>query len=105
MRSGLRFALMLLTAVAAFAQSDRGTITGTISDPAGAVIANAAIEAKNVATGARLSGSEFGNRQLHHRSVAGRNLRDDRHRGGLQEIYPHRTSGGGGRNAAHRRDA
>jgi len=37
---------------AAFAQSDRGTITGTVSDPAGAVIASAAIEARNVATGA-----------------------------------------------------
>src|SRR5262249_50640084 len=33
-------------------QSDRGTITGTVSDPAGAVIASAAIEARNVATGA-----------------------------------------------------
>ena len=39
MRSGIRLALLLLTALAAFAQSDRGTITGTISDPAGAVIA------------------------------------------------------------------
>lgn len=37
---------------AAFAQTDRGTITGTISDPAGAVIAAATIEAKNVDTGA-----------------------------------------------------
>jgi hypothetical protein len=37
---------------AAFAQSDRGTITGTISDPAGAVIASAAIEARNVSTDA-----------------------------------------------------
>src|SRR5215472_7818598 len=37
---------------AAFAQSDRGTITGTVSDPAGAVVAAAAIEARNVATGA-----------------------------------------------------
>ncbi|HEY1239937.1 MAG TPA: carboxypeptidase-like regulatory domain-containing protein, partial [Bryobacteraceae bacterium] len=36
----------------AFSQSDRGTITGTIADPAGAVVANAAIEAKNAATGA-----------------------------------------------------
>jgi hypothetical protein len=33
------------------AQTDRGTITGTISDPTGAVVANAAIEAKNIATG------------------------------------------------------
>src|SRR5215472_16163651 len=36
----------------AVAQSDRGTITGTISDPAGAVVAAAAVEARNVATGA-----------------------------------------------------
>jgi hypothetical protein len=35
-----------------FAQSDRGTITGTISDPAGAVVASAAIEARNTETGA-----------------------------------------------------
>lgn len=42
----------LLFAWAAIAQSDRGTITGTISDPAGAVIASAAIEVRNVETGA-----------------------------------------------------
>jgi hypothetical protein len=35
-----------------FAQSDRGTITGTISDPAGAVVANAQIEARNLETDA-----------------------------------------------------
>src|SRR5579859_3147964 len=39
-------------ALASWAQSDRGTITGTISDPAGAVVANAVIEARNVATAA-----------------------------------------------------
>jgi len=43
---------LLALAFSAFAQSDRGTITGTISDPAGAVIANAAVAAKNTATGA-----------------------------------------------------
>src|SRR5690242_10493233 len=41
----------LLLAVCAFAQSDRGTITGTVSDPAGAVVANAPIQAKNLGTG------------------------------------------------------
>ncbi len=41
-----------VVAGAAIAQSDRGTITGTISDPAGAVIAGAAIELKNINTGA-----------------------------------------------------
>src|ERR1700688_4252321 len=42
---------LFLVALAALAQSDRGTITGTISDPAGAVIAGAPIEARHVETG------------------------------------------------------
>jgi hypothetical protein len=37
---------------AAFAQTDRGTITGTISDPAGAVVAGAVVDAKSSATDA-----------------------------------------------------
>ena len=41
----------VLTMATAFAQSDRGTITGTISDPAGAVVASAPVEARNVETG------------------------------------------------------
>jgi hypothetical protein len=36
----------------AFAQTDRGTITGTVSDPTGAVIPGAHVEATNAATGA-----------------------------------------------------
>ncbi len=43
---------LFVIAFASWAQSDRGTITGTIADPAGAVVANAAVEAKNVSTGA-----------------------------------------------------
>ncbi len=47
--------LFLLTfANAAFGQTG-GTITGVISDPAGAVVANAPVEAKNTATGVVLS--------------------------------------------------
>jgi len=34
------------------AQSDRGSITGTVSDPAGAVVAGAPVEAKHIETGA-----------------------------------------------------
>ncbi len=52
MRVRLHVLSLFVFATAAFAQSDRGTITGTISDPAGAVVANAAVEAKNIATGA-----------------------------------------------------
>src|ERR1051326_2030835 len=45
------FVCVLLLAVAAQAQGDRGTITGTVSDPAGAVVASAAIEVRNAETG------------------------------------------------------
>src|SRR5215472_5480261 len=37
---------------AILAQSDRGTITGTIIDPTGAVVASAPVEIRNVETGA-----------------------------------------------------
>ena len=47
----------LLIAMTAVAQSDRGTITGTVSDPAGAVIANAPIQARNVDTGVVYEGA------------------------------------------------
>ena len=34
-----------------FGQPDRGTVTGTISDPAGAIVANASVEARNTQNG------------------------------------------------------
>jgi len=37
-------------AVALFAQGDRGTITGTVSDPANAFIPNTPVVARNVDT-------------------------------------------------------
>ena len=43
---------LLLCAGAAFAQSDRGTITGTITDTSGAIIANAPVGARHLETGA-----------------------------------------------------
>jgi hypothetical protein len=47
-----RFAtLSLLTTAALFAQSNQGAITGTISDPAGAVVPTAQIEVRNNETG------------------------------------------------------
>src|SRR5579871_6307508 len=51
MRSSKICVLLLCCLTAGFAQSDRGVITGTVSDPAGAVVANAAIEAKNADSG------------------------------------------------------
>ena len=43
--------LFLLFSAALFAQSDRGTMTGTILDATGAVVANAPVQARNVDTG------------------------------------------------------
>src|SRR5947207_12789135 len=52
MRSVALIAFLCLLSLAAFAQGDRGTITGTVTDPAGAVVANAEVQARNVGTGA-----------------------------------------------------
>jgi hypothetical protein len=43
---------LLLVCFGAYAQGDRGTITGTVSDQTGAMISNAPIEAKNAETAA-----------------------------------------------------
>ena len=52
MLQGKRASILFLAAIAVWAQSDRGTITGTITDPAGAVITGAPIALRNVATAA-----------------------------------------------------
>jgi hypothetical protein len=51
MRTKLAARAILLAAGCLYAQSDRGTITGTMADPAGAIVANAAIEVRNSETG------------------------------------------------------
>src|SRR6516162_9977316 len=51
MRSTWVVLIGFLTGLGMFAQSNQGAITGTISDPSGAVIATAQIEIKNSETG------------------------------------------------------
>lgn len=60
MRLVARLALISLSAAALFAQTDRSTITGTVTDPAGAVVPSAGIEVRNPATGALFSGGTSG---------------------------------------------
>jgi hypothetical protein len=48
---------IFVIASAAFAQSDRGTITGTATDPSGAAIINAPVQAKNSETGVVYQGA------------------------------------------------
>ena len=50
MKSVVSAVCALLITSAAFAQTDRGTITGTVLDPAGAVVPGATVAAKNTAT-------------------------------------------------------
>jgi hypothetical protein len=66
MRSALCSACLFLLLCTAFAQSDRGTITGTVADPAGAMVPNATIAAKNTETGAlsQVSSTSTGNYTL-----------------------------------------
>ncbi|MEO5923843.1 MAG: TonB-dependent receptor [Bryobacteraceae bacterium] len=52
MRIGKLLLLSLLGIAAALAQGNRGSITGTVTDPAGAVIAGVAVEGKGLETGA-----------------------------------------------------
>src|SRR5204863_9551784 len=49
-----------LTRIRAFAQSNQGTITGSVSDPAGAVVPGAQLEIKNTATGVVYRGGTSG---------------------------------------------
>src|SRR5438874_594726 len=53
----------LLLVATVFGQSDRGTITGTIQDPGGAVVNQAPLKARNVETGStyQVASSETGN--------------------------------------------
>ena len=56
MRSLLGIVCFVLISVA-FGQTDRGTITGSVSDPTGAVVASAPIQVKNTQTGTAYSGA------------------------------------------------
>ena len=53
MRPSSRAIVCLFFTMAAFAQSDRGTITGTVQDPAGGVIPTAAVVARHAETGSQ----------------------------------------------------
>ena len=55
---------LVLFSIPLLAQSDRGTITGTVGDPAGAVVANAPIEVRNVQTDAVYQGGQLGHWKL-----------------------------------------
>src|SRR5207248_10688093 len=65
-RSLLVIVCLIGFTLTAFAQTDRGTLTGTVFDTSGAVIPGVSIEAKNAQTGAvcQAVASETGNYTL-----------------------------------------
>jgi hypothetical protein len=50
-QTGAAFVAILLLAVAGYGQTFRGAINGTVTDPSGAVVANASVKATDVGTG------------------------------------------------------
>ena len=88
-------ACLIFTVAPALAQSDRGTITGTISDPAGAMIPKVSIEAKNTETGAIYQNCQFDDRQLHFGPTAGRSLSAHSDAGRVQAVFTNRNHGHG----------
>src|SRR3989440_8808152 len=52
---GVSFVLLLFFSVTGYAQTFRGAINGTVTDPSGAVVAGATVKAANTATGIVLS--------------------------------------------------
>jgi hypothetical protein len=52
MRTATVLISTLIFSLVVFAQSDRGSITGSVADPAGAVVANAPVQIRNIETGA-----------------------------------------------------
>ena len=65
-RSVLALVCFFFSILSALAQTDRGTLTGTVSDSTGAVIPGVSIEARNARTGAvyQAGSSETGNYTL-----------------------------------------
>ena len=58
----------------AYAQSDRGTITGSVTDPSSAVVAGAKVEVRNLDNGSILQGGHYQYRWLHHHVRAERKI-------------------------------
>jgi hypothetical protein len=55
LKSSLKLSALLLVAISANAQTSRGTVTGTVLDPTGAVITGARVTLTGVETAVRLS--------------------------------------------------
>ena len=93
---------ILVVCSAAFGQSDRGTITGTVSDQAGALIPGAKVVANNTATGVQFSHRNNTDRQLHHSVGSVRQLRRVRRSAGVPQIPADRCHGASGADRAYR---
>ena len=87
----LALALLLGSVVPAFAQFDRGTISGTIKDEQGGVMPGVTVTATNTQTQQAATTTTDGTRLLHVPEPAARPVRHPRRAAGLQEGHAGRT--------------
>ena len=98
---------LFVFALPGFSQSDRGTITGTVSDPANAVVPNAPITARNTETGIVYNGatSATGNYTIIAVAAGTYDASCQFRYRGLREVHPPRFAGGGCCRNSYRHDA
>ena len=87
---------LALASMLAFAQSDRGTITGTVSDTTGALVPNANITLTNTETGTKSASVTTGTGNYTISGFAGRHIHADRRAARLQQVRTDEHSGAGG---------
>ena len=95
---------LLLLAATASAQSDRGTITGTVTDQARAVIPNAKILATNTETQAQFETATTGTGNYTLPQLPAGEYDLSVSAAGFSTYHPERTHDSGGSDRAHRRD-
>ena len=96
------FALLLIGGHL-LAQSDRGTVTGTVIDAAGAVIPGAGSDADKHSYRIRLHDCHHRNRKLHGSIIAGRHVQSNGQQAGFQQVRAGGDSGAGRGESSHRR--
>ncbi len=94
MKARIVLVFVLLAAVSLSAQTFRGTILGTVTDPQGAVVAGAKVTVKNVGTGLERTSETSADGSYSLRELPDRHLHGDGHSYRLPDRCNHRRGSG-----------